>query len=59
MKILVINSGSSSLKFQVIDMSTEQVLAPLPRWQTMVFTRRRSCPMNSAASAMGEDGVMG
>ncbi len=27
MKILVINSGSSSLKFQVIDMSTEQVLA--------------------------------
>ena len=27
MKILVINSGSSSLKFQVIDMTTEQVLA--------------------------------
>ncbi len=27
MKILVINSGSSSLKFQVIDMETEQVLA--------------------------------
>lgn len=27
MKILVINSGSSSLKFQVIDMQTEQVLA--------------------------------
>ncbi len=27
MKILVINSGSSSLKFQVIDMATEEVLA--------------------------------
>ncbi len=27
MKILVINSGSSSLKFQVIDMETEEVLA--------------------------------
>ena len=27
MKILVINSGSSSLKFQVIDMETEQVMA--------------------------------
>lgn len=27
MKILVINSGSSSLKFQVIDSSTEEVLA--------------------------------
>ena len=27
MKILVINSGSSSLKFQVIDSGTEQVLA--------------------------------
>ena len=27
MKILVINSGSSSLKFQVIDMDNEQVLA--------------------------------
>ena len=26
MKILVINSGSSSLKFQVIDSDTEQVL---------------------------------
>lgn len=27
MKILVINSGSSSLKFQVIDSESEQVLA--------------------------------
>ena len=27
MKILVINSGSSSLKFQVIDTDTEEVLA--------------------------------
>lgn len=27
MKILVINSGSSSLKFQVIDSETERVLA--------------------------------
>src|SRR5699024_4863730 len=27
MKILVINSGSSSLKYQLIDMATEQVLA--------------------------------
>ena len=27
MKILVINSGSSSLKFQVIDSETEEVLA--------------------------------
>ena len=27
MKILVINSGSSSLKYQLIDMDTESVLA--------------------------------
>ena len=27
MKILVINSGSSSLKYQLIDMETESVLA--------------------------------
>ena len=27
MKILVINAGSSSLKYQLIDMQTEQVLA--------------------------------
>ncbi len=27
MKILVINSGSSSLKYQLIDMETERVLA--------------------------------
>ena len=27
MKILVLNSGSSSLKYQVIDMETEAVLA--------------------------------
>ena len=27
MKILVLNSGSSSLKYQVIDMETEEVLA--------------------------------
>ena len=26
MKILVLNSGSSSLKYQVIDMSTEETL---------------------------------
>ena len=28
MKILVINAGSSSLKYQLIDMETEQVMAP-------------------------------
>ena len=27
MKILVINAGSSSLKYQLIDMETEQVMA--------------------------------
>ena len=27
MKILVLNSGSSSLKYQVIDMETEEMLA--------------------------------
>ena len=27
MKILVINAGSSSLKYQLIDMETEEVLA--------------------------------
>ena len=27
MKVLVINAGSSSLKFQVMDMDTEKVLA--------------------------------
>ena len=27
MKILVLNSGSSSLKYQVIDMKTEEMLA--------------------------------
>lgn len=27
MKILVLNSGSSSLKYQLIDMNNEQVLA--------------------------------
>ena len=27
MKILVLNSGSSSLKYQVIDMKTEETLA--------------------------------
>ena len=32
MKILVINAGSSSLKYQLIDMETEQVMArPIPK----------------------------
>ena len=30
MKILVLNSGSSSLKYQLIDMETEEVLAKYP-----------------------------
>ena len=40
MKVLVINAGSSSLKFQLIDMQTKEVVAKGNRydskWQSMM-----------------------
>ena len=39
MKILVINAGSSSLKYQLIDMETEQVMAPRSSATSPCLTR--------------------
>ena len=56
MKILVINAGSSSLKYQLIDMETEQVMAKGLRWSaaslsSMKIFRFRPIPKQSPRSS--------
>ena len=58
MKILVINAGSSSLKYQLIDMETEQVMAKGLCERIGIDGHLKHTPMVEGKSAFNEDVAM-
>ncbi|NCB52135.1 MAG: acetate kinase [Clostridia bacterium] len=55
MKILVINAGSSSLKYQLIDMETEEVLAKGLCERIGIDGHLKHCPLAGGKTAFDED----
>ena len=58
MKIIVINAGSSSLKYQLIDMETEQVMAKGLCERIGIDGHLKHTPMVGGKSVFNEDVAM-